>query len=89
MLTTEVPERGGDLPTIVDPEAQGRFAGLQTRDPNVTWPALQARVGLVFSEFQAAWSSRDLLRMRPYFTDAPSTPSATRSRRTASRASRT
>ena len=70
MLTTEVPERGTDSPTIVDPEAQIRFMGLQRKDPNVSWPAIEARVGLVFSEFQAAWSSRDLLRMRPYFTDA-------------------
>jgi hypothetical protein len=70
MLTTEVPERGTNAPTIFDPEAQGRFGALQRRDPNVSWPALEARIGLVFAEFQAAWTARDLHRMRPYFTDA-------------------
>jgi predicted lipid-binding transport protein (Tim44 family) len=70
MLTAEVAERGGDLPTIVDPEAQARLQAITRRDPFVQWPALQARVGLVFSEFQIAWAQRDLLKMRPYFSDA-------------------
>lgn len=70
MLTTEVDERGTNLPTIVDPQSPAAFAALQQRDPNVTWPALEARVALVFREFQVAWTARDLLRMRPFFTDA-------------------
>ena len=86
MLTTEVPERGGDVPTIVDPEAQVRFMGLQNKDPNVTWPSLEARVGLVFSEFQAAWSSRICCACAPTSPTRSSTPSATGSRPTAPRA---
>jgi hypothetical protein len=70
MLTTEVAERGNDAPTLCDSAAAAHFAALQRKDPNLTWPALQGRVALVFGEFQAAWTSRDLLRMRPYFTDA-------------------
>jgi predicted lipid-binding transport protein (Tim44 family) len=70
MLTTEVPERGGELPTVVDPEVQVRFAGLSRKDPFFQWPAFETRVGLVFHEFQVAWTQRDLLKMRPFFTDA-------------------
>ena len=70
MLTTEVAERGNDLPTVVDPAASAGFGGLQRKDPNVTWASFEGRIGLVFSEFQAAWTARDLLRMRPYFTAA-------------------
>ncbi len=71
MLTTNVAERGNDLPTVVDPEAQGRWAAIAQRDPYFQWPTFAQRVDLVFTEFfQAAWTGRDLARMRPYFTDA-------------------
>jgi hypothetical protein len=70
MLTTEVPERGGELPTVVDPEAEARFAAISRKDPFFQWQTFEARVALVFSEFQVAWSQRDLLKMRPFFTDA-------------------
>jgi hypothetical protein len=70
MLTTEVAERGNDLPTVVDPDVQARFAALSRKDPFFQWAAFQGRVGLVFREFQTAWTQRDLIKMRPYFTDA-------------------
>jgi predicted lipid-binding transport protein (Tim44 family) len=70
MLTTEVPEQGNDLPTMFDPDVQARYAALSRKDPYFQWPAFEARVGLVFQEFQTAWAQRDLLKMRPYFTDA-------------------
>jgi predicted lipid-binding transport protein (Tim44 family) len=70
MLTTEVPERGGELPTVVDPEAQPRMGAIARRDPSFQWQAFQQRIGLVFAEFQVAWTQRDLLKMRPFFTDA-------------------
>jgi predicted lipid-binding transport protein (Tim44 family) len=70
MLTTETPERGNDLPTVMDPGAQAAFAAIVRKDPSFAWGPFQARVALVFTEFQQAWSQRDLLRMRPYFTDA-------------------
>ncbi len=70
MLTTEVPERGNELPTVVDPEAQARFGALSRRDPSFDWQSFEQRVALVFREFQTAWTQRDLLKMRPYFTDA-------------------
>ncbi len=69
MLTSNVEEEGTDLPTIVAPDATQRIAELQQRDPSFVWQAFQARVGLVYGEFQVAWSARDLAKMRAYLSD--------------------
>jgi inner membrane protein import complex subunit Tim44-like protein len=69
-LTGTTEEEGTDLPTVVDPEAASRLADLQTRDAAFSWQAFEARVGLVFQEFQAAWSDRDLARMRAWLSDS-------------------
>jgi uncharacterized Zn finger protein (UPF0148 family) len=69
-LTGTTDEAGTSLPTVVDPEAAERLERLRQRDPAFTWDAFVARVGLVFAEFQAAWSDRDLPRMRPWLSDA-------------------
>ncbi len=69
MLTSDVEERGTDLPTIVDPNARQGIQSLMSKDPQFRWEVFQARVGLIFSEFQVAWSSRDLARMRPFLSD--------------------
>lgn len=68
-LTGTTEEEGTDLPTIVDPDAERRIGLLQQRDPSFTWEAFEARTRLVFQEFQAAWSDRDLPRMRPWLSD--------------------
>jgi hypothetical protein len=70
MLTTEVPEVGNELATVVDPEAQMRLAALGSKDRFFQWPTFEQRVGLTFASFQKAWTERDLAAMRPYFTDA-------------------
>lgn len=70
MLTSNVAEEGTDYPTIIDPGAAQRFTALQASDPGTTWQGLSSRIGLVFTEFQTAWSSCDLARMRPYMSDA-------------------
>jgi predicted lipid-binding transport protein (Tim44 family) len=70
MLTSNVAEEGTNLPTIIDPGAQQRFAALMAADPGTTWQGLSARIGLIFNEFQIAWAARDLARMRPYMSDA-------------------
>ena len=69
MLTEETAEEGSDLPTIVDPEAQGLARALATRDPAFDWAAFQSRVALIFQEFQTAWAARDLAKMRPFLSD--------------------
>ena len=35
----------------------------------LNWQAFEGRVGLIFGDFQAAWSARDLARMRAYLSD--------------------
>ena len=69
LLTSDTPERGTELPTIVDRGAQTRFTELQQRDPALGWDALQGRTALIFSELQVAWSGREPLRIRPYVSD--------------------
>ena len=69
LLTSDVPETGTELPTIVEPGAPARFEELTRKDPALTWQALQGRVALVFGELQVAWSSRDALRIRPFVSD--------------------
>ncbi|MEP7052559.1 MAG: TIM44-like domain-containing protein [Pseudomonadota bacterium] len=69
LLTSDTPEEGTQLPTLVDAGATARFTALQQKDPDTAWPALQGRVALIFNELQAAWSGREPLRIRPYVTD--------------------
>jgi hypothetical protein len=69
LITTDVPERGNQLPTVITPGCQQRFAALRERDPSHDPAALWARIGLVFAELQIGWSNRDLLRVRPFVTD--------------------
>ncbi len=69
MLTAETQEEGTDEPTVVAPDVRCAYAALTERDPSLLWPAFEARVGLVFNEFQRAWSARDLAAMRPFLSD--------------------
>lgn len=69
LLTSDAPEEGTELPTVVDSGAKSRFDELVRKDPATTWPALQGRVGLIYSELQVAWSGREPLRIRPYVSD--------------------
>jgi hypothetical protein len=69
MLTQDTPEVGTDAWTIVDPGAQAAMQAILAEDPQLSWQSFQARVGLIFSEFQVGWSSRDLARMRAYMSD--------------------
>jgi len=69
LLTSDVAETGTELPTIVASGAPARFEELQRKDPALSWPTLQGRVALIFSELQAAWSGREPLRIRPFVSD--------------------
>jgi hypothetical protein len=69
LVTTEVPESGNQLPTLVTPGADQRMAELLQRDPANDPAALWQRIGLIFSELQVGWSNRDLSRIRPFVTD--------------------
>ena len=69
MLTGNTAEEGNDLPTLVDGDAAARLHQLSAKDPQFNWQAFQGRVGLIFREFQVAWSDRDLAKMRAYLSD--------------------
>lgn len=68
-VTSDVPESGNQLPTLVTPGAEERMAELTARDPATDPSALTARIGLVFNELQLGWSNRELARIRPFVTD--------------------
>jgi uncharacterized Zn finger protein (UPF0148 family) len=68
-LTGTTEEEGTSLPTVVDPDAESRLGLLRERDPSFGWDGFLSRVRLAFDEFQAAWSDRDLARMRPWLSD--------------------
>lgn len=68
-LTGDVAEAGTDLPTVVDPDANRALEALGERDKSFSLPAFEQRVGLVFREFQVAWSAQELAHMRPFLSD--------------------
>lgn len=70
VLTANVEERGTQAPTIYDPALTGMLSALTAKDPAFDVGQFQARVGLVFQQFQIAWSARDLAKMRPFLSDA-------------------
>lgn len=69
MLTGTTEEQGTNLPTVVDREAQNRIRALSAKDPSFDYNAFQARIALIFANFQLGWANRDLAPMRPFFTD--------------------
>jgi hypothetical protein len=69
MLTGDTEEQGTDEPTLVDPEASEMMGELLSDDPALSWETFQGRVTLIFSEFQVAWSGRDLAKMRGFLSD--------------------
>jgi len=68
-LTSDVEETGTSLPTVIDPDAAVRIRALGQRDPAFQWPQLMARVGVIFTAIQPAWSERDWALARPYVSD--------------------
>jgi hypothetical protein len=68
-LTTEVPERGTDLPTYVQPQLNATFAQLQHDDPAVDKPVLDARIKQIFDALGPAWTANDLTPVRGFVSD--------------------
>ena len=64
-LTTEVPERGTDLPTYRQDGADEHFASI-----GVDREALAARVDLIYRELARAWSTNELAPIRGFVSDA-------------------
>jgi Tim44-like domain len=68
-LTSNVAERGTDLPTVRAPDHETCWRELSARDPGVTEAALQARIGLIYRELNHAWSKRELNGARALVSD--------------------
>lgn len=68
-IATSVEEEGNELPTLVSPGAEEGIARITANDPQFSMPLFRARAEMVFGELQAAWSSRDWTRSRPYVSD--------------------
>ena len=69
LLTSDVPESGTDLPTVVQPNFAGVRAQFESNNPTFSWGEFQARATLIFNELQAAWSTLNWERARPHGTD--------------------
>jgi hypothetical protein len=69
LLTSDVPEAGTNLPSVVQPGFENIRVAFEQNNPNFSWGLFQTRARLIFDELQAAWSSLDWERARPHETD--------------------
>jgi inner membrane protein import complex subunit Tim44-like protein len=69
LLTSNVPEAGTDLPSVVQPGLRDLRIDFEKNNPSFSWSEFQARARLIFDELQAAWSTLNWERARPHETD--------------------
>jgi predicted lipid-binding transport protein (Tim44 family) len=69
LLTSDVPEVGTDLVTVVQPDYTAARDQFAAANPNFSWERTEARFRHIFLELQAAWSTRQWERARPYQSD--------------------
>jgi predicted lipid-binding transport protein (Tim44 family) len=69
MLTGTTEEEGTELPTMVDRAVFSSIEALAARDPQFSEEGLLARVRFIFESMQAAWSSLEWERARPFLSD--------------------
>ncbi|HEV7559569.1 MAG TPA: TIM44-like domain-containing protein, partial [Kofleriaceae bacterium] len=68
-LTTEVTERGTDLPTYVHDGMQSTWAAFLADDPGVTEESLLARLTAIYDQLDRAWSQNQLASVRGLVSD--------------------
>jgi predicted lipid-binding transport protein (Tim44 family) len=69
-LAMSAPERGTNLPTVRQRNLEQVQAAFQSEHPEFVWSEFEQRVRMIATELQAAWTSRDWERARPFETDA-------------------
>jgi hypothetical protein len=69
LLTSDVPEAGTNLPSVVQSGFENVRVAFERNNANFSWGLFQTRARLIFDELQAAWSSLDWERARPHETD--------------------
>lgn len=70
ILTANVEEQGTNDATVRDPGLPQALQRLRAKDPAFDVTQFNARVSLIFHQFQLGWSGRDLTKMRPFLSDA-------------------
>ncbi|HEX2686180.1 MAG TPA: TIM44-like domain-containing protein [Kofleriaceae bacterium] len=68
-LTTEVPERGTELPTYREPDVDAAWTRLTRSDPQLTDAALHARLEMIYAQLHLAWANNDLRPVRGLVSD--------------------
>lgn len=68
-LTTEVPERGTDLPTYRQPRVDAAWQRLTQDDPALDLLLVEARIAMIYARLNAAWSANDLEPARGLVSD--------------------
>ena len=68
-LTTEVPERGTDLPTYRHADLDAAWQALTADDPQLTEPALGSRLAMIYARLNEAWSNNELEPVRGLVSD--------------------
>jgi len=68
-LTAEVPERGTELPTYRQPGVDAAWLQLTDDDPELTEAALQARLRMIYTQLNLAWTRNDLRPIRGLVSD--------------------
>jgi ribosomal protein L37AE/L43A len=69
LLTSDVPEQGTDLATVYQPRLAERRAAFEAQHAGFGWQAFDARVRVIATTLQDAWSARDWERVRPLETE--------------------
>ena len=69
LLTSTVPERGTDRPTVYQPHFADEKAAFEAAHPEFRWDEFTARVEEIARELQDAWTERDWERVRPLETE--------------------
>jgi RNA polymerase subunit RPABC4/transcription elongation factor Spt4 len=70
LLTSNVPERGTDRPTVYQPGFGERRAAFEAAHPELRWDAFERHVRTTAIELQAAWTARQWERVRPLETES-------------------
>jgi len=68
-LTSEVEERGTDLPTYKAPDRDHEWDALVAQDPAVSESTFEARLAMIFDRLNKAWSANALTPVRGLVSD--------------------
>ncbi len=68
-LTTEVPERGTDLPSYLQPSFDQRWLGLLRDDPALSDASLITRLHHIYTTLNLGWTANDLTPVRGLISD--------------------